>query len=264
MTDWRPEARIRVLTILFLIALLFSSFLTFDWTQHYFGIVRLSDPEWMYTRITKTLTSFLIFILAVTPGNDGLNEKDTKKLRLCFILIFSGDMLFLLDELSLFFDNIAIIMFLMGHIAIILRNGQGFRKHIQSVRGWGKMLREIAIGACMAAGTAVIFRFTLYGSLAGKPLLYILIVYSVVLVASLWTGWASLRIGHFPKANAAMIAAGATCFFIGDYIVGFNLSLGAVPERATTLFLTWVFYTPAILLFALSGYRWGNRQTVSG
>jgi hypothetical protein len=51
---------------------------------------------------------------------------------------------------------------------------------------------------------------------------------------------------------------------VGDYLVGFNLSLVPTMERVTTLFLTWVFYTPAIALLALSGYRWKGRARSAG
>jgi hypothetical protein len=71
-----------------------------------------------------------------------------------------------------------------------------------------------------------------------------------------WTAGKRTRVGYFPRTNAMLIAIGATCFFVGDYLVGFNLSLEPTMARATTLFLTWVFYAPAIALLALSGYRW--------
>lgn len=74
----------------------------------------------------------------------------------------------------------------------------------------------------------------------------------------------SLRVSYFPRINALLIALGATCFFINDYLVEFNLSLAPSLGRATTLFLTWVFYAPAITLLALNGYRWGGRRAVEG
>ena len=71
-------------------------------------------------------------------------------------------------------------------------------------------------------------------------------------------GWINLRTGRFPRRNALLIAIGASCFFIGDYLVGFNLSLGPSMARVVTVFLTWLFYAPSITLFALSGYRWDD------
>ncbi|MFN2169191.1 MAG: hypothetical protein ACK2U9_23400, partial [Anaerolineae bacterium] len=73
----------------------------------------------------------------------------------------------------------------------------------------------------------------------------------------------ALRAGYFSRTNALLIAAGATCFFAGDYLVGFNLSLEPSLQRAATVFATWAFYAPAITLLALSGYRWGKKGTQS-
>ena len=119
---------------------------------------------------------------------------------------------------------------------------------------------DIGTAVAIVSLTAALFVATLLSRLQGSPMLYVLIVYAVVLDVSLWMGWASLRIGYFRRANALLIAAGATLFFVGDYLVGFNLSLQPSIERATTIFLTWVFYAPAIALFALSGYRWSRER----
>jgi hypothetical protein len=257
MQQWSPGAARRVPVILFAVTALFASFLTFDWTQYWLGTVRLADPELMYTRITKTLTSLLVFILVFTIGGDGADPEDTKRLKRCYAAIFSGDLLFLMDELSPHFDIAAIAMFLAGHLLVIARNGRGFPAYIRGRKGLKGLLPDILSALCIVTVTVSLFIATLYDHLKGTPLLYILSGYSVVLVTSLWTGWASVRIGRLPRVNTVLIACGASCFFVGDYLVGFNLSLGATMGRATTLFLTWVFYTPAILLIALSGYRWG-------
>jgi len=258
MSTWSHGKSTRVLLLLALILALTASFLTFDWTQYAFGLVRIADPERLYTRITKTLASFLVFLLALSVGEDGINRRDPNKLRACFVAIFSGDLLFLLDEFSPYFDYVAILMFLLGHVLVILRNGQGLHAHFQHKQKPGDYIIDIASAVGILLFTFLLFWLTLLEHLRGDPLLYILIVYALVLDASLWTGLVALRAGYFPRSNALMIAIGATCFFIGDYLVGFNLSLEPSLQRAVTLFLTWVFYTPAISLFALSGYRWNS------
>jgi hypothetical protein len=258
MKSWSQGKPQMVCTLLICILCLAASFFTFDWTQYYFGIVRISDPELMYSRVAKTLTSFLIFLLAISVGDDGINAADPVKLRRCFLAIFGGDLLFLLDEIHPYFDYCAIVVFLCGHIFIILRNGQGMRDYLRRKSRRRDFTGDIVMGTAILIGSALLFTFTLLGNLKGSPLLYILIVYAAVLVISLWTGWTTLHTGYFPKPNAIMIAIGATCFFIGDFLVGFNLSLPPSLERSTTLFMTWIFYTPAIALFALSGYRWSQ------
>lgn len=269
MTDWTAGKRKRVGVLVGLILVLAASFLTFDWTQYYFDLVRLSDPELLYSRFAKTATSFLIFLLALSVGEDGIDKQDPKRLRRAFVALFAGDLLFLLDEIDPFFDLVAVIVFLAGHVLIIVRNGQGLWAHLTQGRGTRGLPGEILMGVGIVVVTVLLFAFTLLEHLRGTPLLYILIVYALFLDLSLWTGWMSLRVGYFPKTNAILIAAGATCFFVGDYMVGFNLSLGPTMQRATTLFLTWVFYAPAIALLALSGYRWttrapGQNQQIQG
>lgn len=256
MADWTEGKGWRVLVLLGLIIFLSASFLTFDWTQYLLDQVRISDPELMYTRAAKTLTSFLVFLLAIGVGADGLGAADTRKLRYAFVAIFCGDLLFLLDELHPAFDYAAVLAFLVGQVLIILRNGQGLREYLRGKPDAGRLGRAAALGAGVLLMTAVLFVGTLLQHLRGSPMLPIIAVYAVILDLSLWTGWMTLRTGRFPRRNAILIAAGATCFFVGDYLVGFNLSLEPSLQRATTVFLTWLFYAPAITLFALSGYRW--------
>lgn len=260
MNTWTRGKQTRVLILVGLIVALTASFLTFDWTQYAFGIVRVSDPEWLYSRLTKTLASFLIFLLALGVGADGIDAGDPKRLRRAFVAMFAGDFLFLMDEFNPAADYAAVLAFLVGHVLILIRNGHGLRAYLRE----GKhRAADIATAVGIVGLTVALFVATLLPHLRGSPMLYVLLAYSVVLDASLWMGWASLRIGYFPRANALLIATGATLFFVGDYLVGFNLSLPLSIERATTVFGTWVFYAPAIALFALSGYRWAHRKTES-
>lgn len=260
MPDWTRGKQKRVCILVGLIILLAASFLTFDWTQYYFGLVRVSDPELLYTRIAKTLTSFLIFVLALSVGDDGINESDPRKLRWAFVVIFAGDLMFLANEIHSAFDYAAILSFLVGQVLLVLRNGQGFRAYFRRKSGIGAYAGDILLGLAILIITGLLFALTLLENLQGSPLLYVIAVYALFLDLSLWTGWTALRAGYFPKANAILIALGSTCFFIGDYLVGFNLSLEPSLQRAMTVFLTWVFYAPAIALLALSGYRWDKKK----
>jgi hypothetical protein len=176
------------------------------------------------------------------------------------VAIFAGDLLFLLDEVHPAFDYAAILAFLVAHVLIIVRNGQGLRDYFRRKAGVGQYAGDIALAVGIVLVTAALFVFTLLEHLQGSPLLYALLVYALILDASLWTGWTSGRVGYFPRRNAALIAASAALFFVGDYLVGFNLSLEPSVERVITLFLTWVFYAPAITLLALSGYRWTDKR----
>jgi hypothetical protein len=168
--------------------------------------------------------------------------------------------MFLMDEIHPAFDYVAILSFLGGQVLLVLRNGQGFRAYFRRKSGVGDYARDILLGVAILLVTGLLFALTLFEHLQGSPLLYVIAAYALFLDLSLWTAWTTRRAGYFPKANALLIAVGSTCFFVGDYLVGFNLSLEPSLQRAATLFLTWVFYAPAITLLALSGYRWGKRR----
>ena len=259
LVDWPVRQKKQVLILLGLILVLTSSFLTYEWTQYAFGVVDIADPERLYSRVTKTLTSFLVFLLAIRVGEAGINRADPVKLKRAFIAIFLGDLLFLMDEFNPFFDYLAVLAFLAGQVLLILRNGQGMRAYW---RGKQNMVGDILMGAAILVATGALFFATLYPYVKGTAFLYIIPVYALILDVALWTAWMTRKVGYFPRANSWLIMIGATCFFIGDYIVGFNLSLSPSLVRVTTLYLTWLFYAPAIILLALSGYRWGSKRMI--
>ena len=110
----------------------------------------------------------------------------------------------MIAEIHPAFDYAAIIMFLIGHLLIILRNGQGIRAYFRAklrLRDW---IGDIGLGIGIILLTTLLFTFTLLPHVQGTPLLYILIIYALVLDLSLWTGWTSLRVGHFPSRNALL------------------------------------------------------------
>jgi len=257
LVDWTVRQKKQVLVLLGLILVLTSSFLTYEWTQYAFGIVEVTDPERLYSRLTKTLTSLLVFLLAIRVGDAGINQADPLKLKRAFFAIFLGDLLFLMDEFNPFFDYLAVLAFLAGQVLLILRNGQGLQAYW---RGSRHKLWDILLGAGILVATGALFFVTLYPSVKGTAFLYIIPVYALLLDLALWTAWMTLKVGYFPRANAWLIVIGATCFFIGDYLVGFNLSLSPSMARVTTMYLTWLFYAPAITLLALSGYRWRTEE----
>jgi hypothetical protein len=100
------------------------------------------------------------------------------------------------------------------------------------------------------------------------------IFYLLILSVSLWAGWASIRIGYLPRANSIKTAIGLTCFYLCDISVILNLASGldnaivpSVPFDYVNVYpawdgiqyivhnITWIFYTPALMLIALSVYK---------
>ena len=134
-------------------------------------------------------------------------------------------MLFLLDEFSPLFDIFAVGMFAIGHLLIIWRNGQGFWEYRRGLRSNPRQMAwDVGTGSGLIIISILLFVLVIYPLVIGTAWLFIMPVYAMVLIISLWTGWASLRIKYFHLTNAKLIAIGATCFFIGDFLVGINLS----------------------------------------
>jgi len=123
--------------------------------------------------------------------------------------------LFLLDEIHPAFDYLAVLVFMVGHVLIILRNGQGVWAYLRAKSATRHRTIDLVTALGVVLVTAILFVLTLLERLRGSPLLVILVAYAAVPDLSLWTGWASTRAGYFPRRNALLIASGALCFFVG-------------------------------------------------
>ncbi len=233
---------------------LYGSYTTLDWTLYFFNIAPFVQPEIPYTRITKVSSAFLCAILAWIAGSDGINKQDTKKIRIVFLSIAIGEIIFLMDIYIL-----GVISFGLTQILLIWRNGQGFKEYNQTEDLRKRLLLSIILAAVITFVMIFLFVLIVYPYLKGSFLFYIIIVYAVLLGISLWTAWMSRYVKFFPRKNAFLIALGMTFFFTADFLVGLNLSLPIGNERIITHYLTWIFYFPALLLLALSSYKWKEK-----
>lgn len=88
----------------------------------------------------------------------------------------------------------------------------------------------------------------------------IIATYGTFLICSVVVACKAPRVGYFPKKNARCIKYGMILFFCCDACVGLSLATGAdhsTQEIVATVAnnFVWYFYTPALVLLALSGYR---------
>jgi hypothetical protein len=249
---------VRAVVFIVVALVLFVTYLTFDWTQFFLGIARLDLPERMYTRICKWLLSLVTLLMAVTIGRDTFNRRDTKRLIPAVVLIFAGDSLFFLDKIFPWIAAGAVLCFAAAHVLLVNRNMLGFFAVIRE-KGCREWIVWV-LATLMVLFMAGLYYFTLYPLYKGTPLFWPIMVYAVILTASLWSAWSQCILGMKPRPETFIIAVGAPLFFMGDFMVGFNLILPAGQEKILTTFLTWLFYGPGIFLIALSGYRMGNTE----
>jgi hypothetical protein len=92
------------------------------------------------------------------------------------------------------------------------------------------------------------------------PTVPIIATYAAFLICSLVVACKVPSKGYFPAKNARNIKRGMILFFCCDACVGISLATGddhSVQEIVATVAnnFVWYFYTPALILLGLSGYK---------
>ena len=168
-----------------------------------------------------------------------------------FCLAFLGDVAVLLNTYKLLSAPLVFAiggyLFIPALLLISARNAGLFRFLFDKGRIKGRELRFALYFYLPFALLLVV----LGKSLAGVGLLGLGIGYGLCLVTVLWTGWAALRSGLFPRPRSAMIAAGATLVFVME-LIGLVYNLRIPGLEAIAFFATWILYVPGMLLMALA------------
>ncbi|WP_212903523.1 hypothetical protein [Clostridium polyendosporum] len=245
-----------VFSILTLIAILSSLFIILDWSGFIFNTYDINDPVSLNSSRIKLLVSFLCTLLVCIIGRDGINKRDTRRLTFIFILVFFADFNFFIGNAVL-----GILTFGIVQTLLILRNGTGFKEFLINSK-ISDRLRFIITGIFILIILGTLFRYILYPHINSKPILYVLLTYQLLLGCSFFTAWASLKIRYFPTINALFAALGMTFFLLCDLTVGMNLLFSPSIYRTVASYLTWIFYTPALILIGLSGYDINSHTTL--
>jgi hypothetical protein len=78
----------------------------------------------------------------------------------------------------------------------------------------------------------------------------------------MWMAWGVLIRAWYARRNAWFIAVGMTFFFACDVSVGLAAALHGTTGGAVLNNMVGLFYSPALVLLAYSGYRWEVRDPV--
>ena len=210
--------------------------------------------HYLYIMMSKFLIIILSTIIVFLIGKDGLNKKDTKTLKIIYIFIILSDISLALGDTAF----IGIIMFGVVQISLITRNGVGIFEKLNSLNY--RPLRSVQfintiLGTILLVLIALDF---VYSVGVSNKLLYLMIFYGSLLCLSLWTAVMNHIIGIFPRINSLLVSIGMTFFLFCDLSVGFSLILERGNYWIIADSLNWIFYTPAILLIALSGYDYNK------
>jgi hypothetical protein len=196
----------------------------------------------------KRINVILATLLVWLAGKDSLNKHDVTSMKFVFIAICFGDMFFLLSK-----PAIAIGFFMVCQCLLILRHCRGLKNKLTKA-SWVQNLQ-----LALLFMTLILLLFSVviivYSNANITTLIWIGVLYGLILSISLWAGLANFILGLTPSKNSKIIAIGMLCLYFCDISVGLDGLLWFGHAWLIANSLTWVFYTPAITLLALSSYR---------
>lgn len=247
--------------IKFLIAVvvvLFATFFVRDWYVFIqCGAVRscLVDAS-SYQHVTKFLVPIIAALISFIIGRNSLCKRDRRLLQASFLMIILADFCFkILHNYTLPLENrsdyisIGIIFFMLAQSLLIVRHTR--TSDTDASFPW---IFCIPIAVTFALGVLMLAH--IYDSL----LFFAAVSYGPFLFCSLYAACKTPKRGYFPKENALQIKWGMILFTFCDLLTGLSLWSGedlSLHENLSIVAnnLIWCFYTPALILLALSGYR---------
>jgi hypothetical protein len=232
--------------LLVLIGLCALGFLLLDWGRL---VLRPADLEVSpASNALKIAISFLASVMAWRASGRGLSASDERTFRRLFVVSFLADLCFVFGQAPA-----GIVLFAVFQGMLARRNLAGWRAATESLRRDRVRLVGLSGGAALMmlailGGLHQLLGFTaLFGVISG---------YVSLLWVSLLSTWMVASMGQMPERNARRLTLGMLCFVMCDVTVGANLALPLDSlARVVSSSLTWMFYTPALVLIALSVYR---------
>lgn len=181
---------------------------------------------------------------------DNVTRRDKRLLLAAFGLTLIADFfLILLDWMTT-----GTILFLGVHALFIVRHARGFQDSLNlPVRT--RTIRRLIVSGVVAYGGSAILLICMAPLLGKHGQLTIDSIYVFALATSLWMAWGTLFRRAIPRFNAWLIALGMTCFYFCDVSVGLAAPLAGTHAGGILDNLVGFFYTPALVLLALSGFR---------
>lgn len=231
------------------IIIIYIFFILLDWLP-------IINPDITFDTLTysyalKALVILMITLLVFLTGKDAMNEEDAFMLKVIFLLIIVADSALVIFESPVF----GIMFFSFVQYGLILRNSIGMREKYKKNKN-NKLRTSLFVNTILATLLFIFNLIRLMNSLMEESLLLLIMaLYGLMISASLWTAFANYLLGVFPRINSRLVALGMFFFVLCDLNVGLSLILPVSNLRDIASALIWIFYTPALTLIALSGYK---------
>ncbi len=202
-------------------------------------------PSYLINRINVILATALVWL----SGKDSLSQKDNRLMKYVFLVICIGEYFFVAAN-----PAFAVIAFLLCQYLLIIRHSKGLLGKLAMSATRHKVvlaLLAIILTSIITATVILLYPFDNYRSLS-----IIAVFYWTMLSISLWIAIANFILALYSKTNSKMIAIGMLCFYCCDIFVGLDTILDSGTMWLLANSLIWIFYTPAIVLLALSCYKY--------
>jgi hypothetical protein len=200
--------------------------------------------------------------VAFMVGRSCLTSRDRLLLMAAFGVTLVADYFLVLTN-SHFVLGVG--LFLLVHTLLSIRHAQGFRASLAPDQR-RRTIRLLTVTALVAFGISGVVFWKTEGILRSSGQEAVDVIYVLALTVSMWMGWGTLIRGFYPRLNAWFIAIGITCFYCCDVSVGLAADLYKLEKKTAADILNnmvGVFYTPALVLLALSGYRWTDASATA-
>ncbi len=237
-----------VSTILFIILALSIWFVILDFSRFFTHNYSYDIyPSALLKRINVILAAFI----AWSVGKDRLSSKDSRRIKAAFIFILLGEAAFALGE-----RVIGVGMFAVCQTLLIIRNSSGLSSKL--FHGSQEQKKKLVWSGLAIMFTLLVFPFLFASLITSYRTFIVVYLYGIILSISLWAGLTSRILALLPKRNSIMVAAGMMCFYCCDLLVGLDAIMKAGTLWLLINSLIWIFYIPALVLLALSCYRYNN------
>lgn len=250
--------KMHIIAFLIVVTILAVAFFVRDWLVFYqCGAVEqcLVDSS-HFQNYAKFAVTAIVTIIAFFIGKDALCRRDRRFIQAAFVFALCADFcLKILHNMVKLFEHssdytlLGICFFMVVQALLIYRHTRegDEDKHTPGIL----IVPFVVMFICNA--------LHLFGVFEG-PTVPIVATYGAFLICSLIVACKVPKGTYFPAKNARNIKRGMILFFCCDACVGISLATGAdhsVQEIVATIAnnFVWYFYTPALILLALSGYK---------
>lgn len=199
--------------------------------------------------ILKRINVVLASAIAWSVGKDGLSFNDSRLMESALLFACFGEAAFAVRQ-----RVIGIIFFAVCQILLTIRHSTGLKVKISSVNQCQK--KKLLLASIMFLLILIVITSIMHTTIQNSLSATAAFIYGIILSMSLWAGISCNILGLLPLINSRMAAVGMVCFFCCDILVGLDVVLEPGPLWLLANSFIWIFYIPALVLLALSSYRY--------